>query len=74
MSKAVFQELLKLSTSAFGLVAALAWNSLIQQVVTDYVKPFFGEASTTISLLIYAVIVTVLAVIVTYNLSKFKRD
>lgn len=68
--KEVMSEILKLSTSAFGLVAALAWNELIKEIVSVYIKPFVGGASGIISLLIYAVIVTVLAVIVTINLSR----
>lgn len=70
LHKTVLEEILKLSTSAFGLVAALAWNELIKEVVTQYIKPLAGDASGIISLLIYAVIVTTLAVIVTINLSR----
>jgi len=61
---------LKLVTSGFGLVAALAWNELIKEVVNVYVKPYFGKNSGLISLLIYALIVTALAVFITYQLSK----
>lgn len=68
--KAVLEEVLKLSTSAFGLVAALAWNELIKEVVSQYIKPLVGGASGMISLLTYAVIVTTLAVVVTISLSK----
>lgn len=70
LHKTVVEEILKLSTSAFGLVAALAWNELIKEVVTQYIKPIAGESSGIISLSIYAVIVTTLAVIVTINLSR----
>ena len=62
---------LKLMTSGFGLVSALAWNELIKEIVKEYVKPFFGESSGIISLAIYAVLITFLAVLVTYQLSKF---
>ncbi len=68
--KEVMSEILKLSTSAFGLVAALAWNELIKEIVSMYIKPLVGGASGIISLLIYAVIVTVLAVLITISLSK----
>lgn len=69
------KELLKLSTGGFGLVAALAWNELIKKIVQDYIEPFVGKDSGVISLLIYALIVTILAVVVTYNLSKLiKRN
>jgi large-conductance mechanosensitive channel len=70
MSKEVFRQLLTLATSAFGLVAALAWNALIQEFVADYIKPLLGGVSGIVSLLIYAVVVTILAVVITYNLSK----
>lgn len=68
--KEVMSEILKLSTSAFGLVAALAWNELIKEIVSMYIKPLVGGASGIISLSIYAVIVTILAVVVTISLSK----
>lgn len=71
----ILKQMLTLATSGFGLVAALAWNQLIQEVVTDYIKPLIGGNSGIISLLIYAVVVTMLAVFVTYNLSKVvKKD
>ena len=64
------ERLLKLVTSGFGLVSALAWNELIKEFVKEYIKPLFGENSGLVSLLIYAVIVTLLAVLITYQLSK----
>lgn len=71
--KDVLKQITTLSTSAFGLVAALAWNSLIQEIVATYIKPYIGAGSGIISLLIYAVIVTVLAVVVTLQLSKLQE-
>ncbi len=62
--------MLTLSTGGLGLVAALAWNALIQELVSQYIKPLVGGASGIISLLIYALVVTVLAVLVTYNLTR----
>lgn len=74
MNKSLRLELLKqmitLSTSGFGLVAALAWNSLIQEFVNGYVKRYLPDGSGLYTLLIYAVAVTSLAVFVTYQLSK----
>lgn len=67
------KQLLALSTSGFGLVAALAWNNLIQEVVTTYIKPFTGSSSGVISLLIYALVVTILAVVVMYYLAKLEE-
>ena len=67
------KQMLTLATSAFGLVAALAWNSLIQEFVNSYVKKFLPNGSGIISLLIYALVVTVLAFFVTYQLSKLSE-
>jgi Mg2+/citrate symporter len=47
-----------LVTSAFGLIAALAWNEAIQ----DFMKTFGLEEYGP---LVYAIIVTVLAVVIT---------
>jgi uncharacterized membrane protein (DUF106 family) len=75
MKKQVLEQMLVLSTGAFGLVAALAWNEVIQELVTQYIKPLIGGASGIISLLIYAVLITLLAVLVTYNLTRLvKKD
>lgn len=63
-------QLLKLATTGFGLVAALAWNEVIKELVDHVIKPLVGGSSGIISLLIYAVLVTLLAVLVTYNLTK----
>lgn len=70
IQREIFEKMLNLATSGFGLVAALAWNELIKEVVDQYIKPVVGGASGVISLLIYAVLITVLAVVVTINLSK----
>lgn len=68
------ERLLKLVTSGFGLVAALAWNELIKEVIKVYVEPFFGKDSGFVSLLVYALAVTFLAVFVTYQLSKIVKE
>jgi len=69
----ITKEILKLSTSAFGLVAALAWNELIKEAINQYVKPLIGGNSGIISLLVYSIVVTVLAVTVTINLSRINK-
>lgn len=69
-TKEVLKELLSLSSAAFGLVAALAWNEAIQAFVKKYLS--FSVDSEMISKFIYALIVTILAVIVTVNLTKIK--
>ncbi len=70
---AVVKQMAALATSGFGLVAALAWNNVIKEFIESYVKPVIGISSGFVSLLIYAVIVTVLAVIVTLQLSKIQQ-
>jgi len=74
LKKEILKQMLGLSISAFGVVAALAWNSVITELVGTYIQPLVGGSSGIISLLIYAVIVTILAVIVTYNLSKLIKE
>ncbi|MBI4089278.1 MAG: hypothetical protein HY424_01065 [Candidatus Levybacteria bacterium] len=66
----IARQMLTLATSGFGLVAALAWNSLIQDFVNNYIKKWLPQGSSLLSLFIYAVIITILAVFVTLQLSK----
>ena len=67
---AVLKQMLTLATSGFGLVAALAWNTAIQEMVNTYIKPYVSQGSGLISLIIYALFITIIAVVVTINLSK----
>lgn len=69
----VIKQMIVLSTSGLGLVAALAWNSFIQEFVNNYIKKFLPSNSGIITLLLYAIIVTILAVGVTLQLSKIKE-
>lgn len=66
----VVRQMLTLATSGFGLVAALAWNSVIQEFVNSYIKRWFENGSGIASLFIYAILITALAVFVTLQLSK----
>ena len=61
MKTEVVEKLAALITAAFGLVAALAWNDAIKAVF----NVLFGENSTIIAMMIYAIIVTILAVMAT---------
>ena len=70
---AVVTQMVALATSALGLVAALAWNNFIQELVNNYIKKFLPSSYGLISLFLYAVIVSILAVVVTVNLSKVKE-
>lgn len=70
----IVTQMATLATSGFGLVAALAWNSVIQEFVTKYLKRWLpGQDSNIIYLLIYAVIVTIFAVLITLQLSRIKE-
>jgi hypothetical protein len=71
--KEFVKKTLDLTTSGFGLVAALAWNEVIKETVNNYIRPLFGKESGLISLIIYAIAITFLAVLVTYNLSKLSK-
>ncbi len=62
----VLETFAALITAAFGLVAALAWNETIKTAVTA----FFGENDNFLGLLVYAIIVTILAVIMTLLIAR----
>ena len=70
---AIVQQITKLATSGFSLVAALAWNNVIQETVNNYIKPYISKDSGLVSLLIYAIIITVLAVTVTIQLATIEE-
>lgn len=70
LHRAIIKQMITLSTSGFGLVAALAWNNVIQEVVDNYIKRYLSVGSGIISLLLYAILITVLAVTVAYQLGK----
>ena len=52
--------------AAFGLVAALAWNEAISELINQY----FKSGSNIISKFIYAGVVTFVAVIISLNISR----
>jgi len=55
-----------LATVAFGLIAAGAWNKFISDTIALFLKPGNG----LIAELIYALIVTVVAIVVIRSLGK----
>ena len=59
---------------AFGLVAALAWNEAIKAIF----KEIFGTVESIVPMLIYAIVVTIAAVVLTIlvarTLSKMKAE
>ncbi len=64
--KESLNKITTLIVTAFGLVAALAWNSAIQSVFSR----FFGPATDMVALIGYAIFVTLIAVIVTIYLTR----
>lgn len=62
----VLTQIAALITVAFGLVAALAWNGAIQAIF----KQVFGTTDTITGQLIYAIIVTIIAVIATIVIAR----
>jgi hypothetical protein len=59
LKQEVLDKLGALMMAAFGLVAALAWNDAIKTIF----KEIFGDSSTIVPMLIYASMVTIIAVI-----------
>lgn len=57
-------------TAAFAFVAALAWNDTIKSIIDRFVAPGSGLRSK----IYYSVIVTILAVFVTYYLGKLNQE
>jgi hypothetical protein len=62
----VLDKIAALVTAAFGLVAALAWNEAIKAVF----KEIFGTADAIGPMLIYAIVVTIAAVILTIVVAR----
>jgi hypothetical protein len=73
MPVVIIKNVIALATSGFGVVVALAWNEVIQNAVKNYIDPYLGKNSGMVSLLIYAVIMTILAIIVTMQLGNFQK-
>ena len=67
VGKLVMETILGLITTAFAFVAGLAWNNAIQKLIEEFV----GTGSALSSLFTYAIIVTIIAVLVTVILARF---
>ena len=66
MKSEMWDKLGALLTAAFGLVAALAWNGAIRAIF----EKMFGTADNITAMLVYASVVTVIAVLVTMRIAK----
>ena len=62
----ILDKIAALVTAAFGLVAALAWNGAIRAIF----ERLFGTADNITAMVIYAVIVTIIAVLVTIWIAR----
>lgn len=58
--------MISLATVAFGLIAAGAWNKFISDLITLFLRPGNG----VIAEMLYAVIVTIVGIVVVQNLAK----
>jgi len=62
----VLETIAALMTAAFGLLAALAWNEAIRWAVVEAL----GTADAGIGFFIYAIIITILAVVMTVIIAR----
>jgi len=58
--------MIALATVAFGLIAAGAWNKFISDLIALFLKPGNG----VLAQFVYAVLVTILAIVVIQSLAK----
>jgi high-affinity Fe2+/Pb2+ permease len=65
-SKEVIATMISLATAAFGVVAALAWNSAITALFTAV----FGTNARISALFVYAVLITLIGVVVIVVLGR----
>lgn len=69
MSKEVLETIITLMTTAFGLVAALAWNEAIQALFAALL-PQGGDLAAKF---LYAIVVTVIVVLITIRLGRLAK-
>jgi len=62
----ILDKMAALITAAFGLVAALAWNDAVKAIF----KEVFGTPDAVGPMLIYAILVTIVAVILTLTVAR----
>ena len=66
MKAEILDKIATLITVAFGLVAALAWNGAIRAIF----EAIFGTADNITAMLVYAVMATIIAVLVTILVAR----
>ena len=65
-TRMIFQSMIALASAALGLVAALAWNDAIKETI----KILMADDESLTSKYIYAILATVIAVIVILILAR----
>ena len=65
-TKMILQTCITLASAALGLVAALAWNDAIKAAI----KEALGESESLAALFIYAIVATIIAVVVVLLLAN----
>ena len=66
VTKLIMETILALITTAFAFVAGEAWNSAIQALIESVI----GTGDALPSLFTYAIVVTIIAVIVTVLIAR----
>jgi hypothetical protein len=66
MKSSYLGTMIGLATVAFGLIAAGAWNKFISDAIALFLKPGNGVLAE----LIYAIIITIVAILVIQSLAK----
>ena len=66
VKKLIMETILALITTAFAFVAGEAWNSAIQKLIETVI----GSGDALPSLFTYAIVVTIIAVIVTVLIAR----
>lgn len=71
-TKSTINSTLALITSSLTLVAGLAWNSVFTQIFDTYLKKKLSEFGQVLGLLLYAIILTIIVVLVVTRLKKLQ--
>jgi len=65
-TRVLLQTMITLASASLGLVAALAWNETIKALI----KKLLGEDDSLVALFTYAIIATLIAVVVLLILAR----
>ena len=66
MKAEILDKIAALITAVFGLVAALVWSGAIRAIF----EAIFGTADNILAMLVYAIVVTIIAVLVTIWIAR----